>query len=660
MDGRWPMTELLDNGSSTAELLAPAAWRATLPSQTAADTSPPGRHRRFAGRSASMLMALTVAERESVHSRFGPEASEQLCRAVAAAFTAELADSWVLTIDEDRVLVVVPGEVRGAEQRLGRARAAVASQRFTLGAEQVTVTPLVGFSAIHRGDFRQAHTRAIHALAIAVGRMDLVPVCWVPSAEPVERGGFWGSSQAFCGRIRLQLQVVLTFLVVLGGPYGFYVVAGYLHFATAATGIAYVVFTLILLGMALAIYAESFAALDPQRPPAEAASALPLASAVIAAYLPNEADTILETVQAFLGLKYQPGLQIVLAYNTPTPLPIERALAELAAENERLVLLPVPDSTSKAQNVNAALRVVTGEIVGIFDADHHPEPGAFQRAWRWLSNGYGVVQGHCVIRNGGTSWVSRMVAVEFESIYAVSHPGRAQLHGFGIFGGSNGYWHADLLRQVRLRGSMLTEDIDSSLRVMLRGQRIASDPALLSRELAPTRLSVLAGQRLRWAQGWSQVSLEYAISAVRSSRLSVRQKFGTTFLLCWREIYPWVSLQMLPLVAYVLLHRKGEHANFFVPLLLLSTLITFLVGPVQTTMAYLLSVPEIRAHRRWFLSYLVLNAVFYTEFKNTLARVAHLKQLMGEDVWRVTARDPRHAASALAERTSSSVSEPAR
>jgi cellulose synthase/poly-beta-1,6-N-acetylglucosamine synthase-like glycosyltransferase len=448
--------------------------------------------------------------------------------------------------------------------------------------------------------------------------------------------------------------------MVLGGPYGFNVVAGHLHFAKAATGIAYVVFTLILLGTALAIYAESFAALDPQRPPAEAASALPPATAVIAAYLPNEADAILETVQVFLGLEYQPGLQVILAYNTPTPLPIERALAELAAENQRLVLLPVADSTSKAQNVNAALRVVTGEIVGIFDADHHPEQGAFQRAWRWLSNGYGVVQGHCVIRNGGTSWVSRMVAVEFESIYAVSHPGRAQLHGFGIFGGSNGYWQADLLRQVRLRGSMLTEDIDSSLRVMLRGQRIASDPGLLSRELAPTRLSVLAGQRLRWAQGWSQVSLEYAISAIRSSRLSVRQKFGTTFLLCWREIYPWVSLQMLPLVGYVLLHRKGEHSNFFVPLLLLSTLITFLVGPVQTAMAYLLAVPEIRAHRRWFLSYLVLNAVFYTEFKNTLARVAHVKQLMGEDVWRVTARDPSYAASALAELTSSSVSEPAR
>ena len=41
-------------------------------------------------------------------------------------------------------------------------------------------------------------------------------------------------------------------------------------------------------------------------------------------------------------------------------------------------------------------RHVRGEFVGVFDADHHPEPGAFQRAWRWLaSTGTDVVQGHC-------------------------------------------------------------------------------------------------------------------------------------------------------------------------------------------------------------------------------------------------------------------------
>ena len=150
-----------------------------------------------------------------------------------------------------------------------------------------------------------------------------------------------------------------------------------------------------------------------------------------------------------------------------------------------------------------------GEFVGIFDADHHPMDGAFERAWRWLADGADVVQGHCVIRNGSDSWLARLVAVEFEQIYAVAHPGRAGLHDFGIFGGSNGYWRASALERVRLRGSFLTEDIEASMRVLQAGGRIVNDPGLVSRELAPDSSRSLWHQRMRWAQGWFQVSCRH-------------------------------------------------------------------------------------------------------------------------------------------------------
>ena len=48
----------------------------------------------------------------------------------------------------------------------------------------------------------------------------------------------------------------------------------------------------------------------------------PPASAIIAAYLPNEADTVVETVEAFLRQDYN-QLQVILAYNTPDDLPVE-------------------------------------------------------------------------------------------------------------------------------------------------------------------------------------------------------------------------------------------------------------------------------------------------------------------------------------------------
>ena len=65
---------------------------------------------------------------------------------------------------------------------------------------------------------------------------------------------------------------------------------------------------------------------------------------------------------------------------------------------------------------------------------------------------------------------------------------------------------------------------------------------------------------------------------------------------------------------------------------------TLSVGPSQTYFAYRLATPEIRRRRRWFVVYLVVSSVFYTEFKNLIARVAQVKELMGDRQWKVTPR----------------------
>ena len=230
-------------------------------------------------------------------------------------------------------------------------------------------------------------------------------------------------------RLRLPAQFLLTLVLGVGLPFLGYFALGAIGWDVS--GIAYWVVMAALLVTAGAIWLEGFYALDPQRPPDEPGAPHPGATAVIAAYLPNEAATIVDTVEAFQRVDYPGPFQILVAYNTPHPMAVEDELREMARRDPRILPLKVENSTSKAQNVNAAMSHVTGEFVGMFDADHHPEPGAFKRAWRWLSNGYDVVQGHCVIRNGDASLVARTVAVEFESIYAVSHPGRAALHGFG-------------------------------------------------------------------------------------------------------------------------------------------------------------------------------------------------------------------------------------
>jgi cellulose synthase/poly-beta-1,6-N-acetylglucosamine synthase-like glycosyltransferase len=158
---------------------------------------------------------------------------------------------------------------------------------------------------------------------------------------------------------------------------------------------------------------------------------------------------------------------------------------------------------------------------------------------------------------------------------------------------------------------------------------------LISRELGPITLRALWNQRIRWAQGWFQVGLKHHRSMLRSPHLSLRQKLGAFYLLCWREIYVWLSVQMVPILAFQLWHDK---VNWFSPLLVLGTVGTVGMGPLQALLAYAVAAPEVRRRGWWFISYAVLSVLFFTGFKNYIARIAQIREALGEWEWKVTPR----------------------
>ncbi|MFF4499664.1 glycosyltransferase [Streptomyces sp. NPDC001401] len=599
------------------------------------------------GRQGGVLAVVGVAEAEALEERFGPRVRREVAERLAGVAERLGNGSDRLGRDEEgRLLVLMPGvEEETARRALQEFAVAVAGTRFVVADENVRLTPAIGWVPLADADAR-AVDRAADAVAEALRHRDLRPVRYEPWMRATSHRR---RARAVVRPLLLALSPLLALLVGVGVPFALYEQA----YTVLGWDIASTVYWVVVAGLVLSatlILLECLFSLDAPARPAAPAQPYPPASAVIAAYLPNEAATIVDTVESFLRVDYPNDLEIVLAYNTPHPLPVEDTLREIARRDPRLVLLPVAGSTSKAQNVNAAVSRVRGEFVGIFDADHHPAPHAFRHAWDWLSGGYDVVQGHCVIRNGESSWVARQVAAEFEAIYAVSHPGRSRLYGFGIFGGSNGFWRTDLLARIRMHGSMLTEDIDSTLRALNEGARIASDRTLISRELAPTRLKPLWNQRSRWAQGWLQVSLRHLWQALRNPSFTLRQKTGFVVLLGWREVQPWLSLQILPILLHSVLRAGGaDRIHWATPACLLAFGFTLSAGLVQTAFAGRLAEPELRRRRGWFWRHALISTVFYTHFKNIVARQSHLKELLGDRRWRVTPRAATATAKAVAQ-----------
>lgn len=596
----------------------------------------------------SCVVCVSLSERDALIEHFGGRIYAPIIKQMItiAEYDRLPLEIMGMTGDHDLLFLIPGAAVSAVKERLHRFSRRMVRHTFVFGEESVRLTPIVGYVLIHEQAAAEHLIESAQAASLFAGlHLDLQAVEYQPSmaalaheikkkTQTVRQIRPWKLPNI---NWRTAFQVTLTLVLGLLVPFFMYALLDRLGFDI--TQEVYIVVVVGLFLTASLIWLEGMRALRRVDPPEVPNKHYPPASAIIAAYLPNEAATVEATIEAFLRLDYPAPIQVILAYNSPRDMPIERVFAEIAARDSRFIPFRVKNSTSKAQNVNAALTLVKGKFVGVFDADHHPDPDSFRRAWRWLANGYDIVQGHCLVRNGDASWVARTVAVEFEAIYAVSHPGRARLHNFGIFGGSNGYWKTELLRETRMHGFMLTEDIDSSFRVISSGYKIASDPYLISRELATTTVKALWNQRMRWAQGWYQVTLVQTPRLLRSKRLTFRQKLGVFHLLVWREIYPWLSWQMLPIIAYWSWKFGGlDKLDWFVPIFILTSIFTMTTGPLQLLFIRRLAEDSIRKRRRWMWWYLLMTSFAYVEYKNLIARVAQIKEIMGERVWKVTAR----------------------
>ena len=363
---------------------------------------------------------------------------------------------------------------------------------------------------------------------------------------------------------------------------------------------------------------------------------VPRSTFIVAAYLPNEQEIIIDTLQHLLTRVRRPadGLEVILAYNSPVELPVETELRSLAARYPELRVMHVEESESKADNLNAGIRAATGEIVGILDADHQPMPDCFEKAWRWLAADYDIVQGRNIIRNYDENAMTRMIAVEFECIYGISHPARSLFVDTGIFGGSNGYWRKDVFEKVKFDPRMMTEDIDASSQALLEGYHIMHDRSIVSTELAPHDFRSFWLQRKRWSQGWLEVSLKYQRRFWTTPFLSIWQKIYWTYLLMYRETYPAVTLQIFPIILSLLLYQG------YIPLtahwfLWVTAIVTLLSGPFQTIVAIRTS---LTGYSLWYTAGYGLFVFFYAILKNMISVVALYDNLLGRTDWVVTRR----------------------
>ena len=363
---------------------------------------------------------------------------------------------------------------------------------------------------------------------------------------------------------------------------------------------------------------------------------------IIPAYMDNEAVVLEETIQSYLDMEYNGHIHIMVVYNSRKDMreaeqKIHNKWDNYVCGNTRVTIVKNTNSTSKAENVNYGLSLVDEDVdyIAIMDADHRPVKNNPLVAMNVMEEkGFDVLQGACTIRNQ-ENFLSTIVSVEFADMYSVGHQGRLQVFNLGIFGGSNGYWKAEILKEIRMDGSMLTEDIDSSIRATLAGYKIGYSGDVISSELSPLREATLQKQRLRWAQGWAQVSSKYIKKCICSELLSIRQKLGLIYLLTWREFFPYMTFW--PLICVAAHIKSGNHLVFKL-LITLCGAIVFSFGICRVGVTYRVSKGPIKSNARAFILF-ALFSPFYSIYLNYIQVCAHGRSILSINAWNPTPRE---------------------
>lgn len=367
---------------------------------------------------------------------------------------------------------------------------------------------------------------------------------------------------------------------------------------------------------------------------------------IIPAFLDNEVDILDETLASYTKLVCDENIHVVLVFNTRKDMKEEEDLLFYKWDDKKFMngkitieVLKNHESTSKAENVNFAVSrmdPVVSPYVGIMDADHFPDPSnASSVLGEFSSRDYDIVQGVCSIRNHD-NFLSRLVAVEFDEMYCVGHEGRFALFDLGLFAGSNGFWKTSVLKDIGMDTTMLTEDIDSSIRALLGGYRVGFSSDIITSELSPMTRSTHVKQRKRWSQGWLQVSMKHFLSCMRSPDLSWRQRLGICYLLGWREYFTYFTFW--PLICMISVYLKGYIA-FEVMFLIIGGLVSSL-GLSKSCVTYAIAKGPIKSEKGiWpFIMFLFIS-MFYSMYIYFIQIVSHGRHLIKMNTWVATTRD---------------------
>jgi glycosyltransferase XagB len=319
----------------------------------------------------------------------------------------------------------------------------------------------------------------------------------------VSLGRLPASLTARHGMTRLQIAAagaVATLACVLG-------VASFGALEAVASAALWLIFSAMIILRSMAAIAGT----GVIRPPALADDELPDYTIVAALY--RETRVAEDLIRALDALDYPKSkLDIKLVVEQRDPETLSRLVGlSLPARYEVIVAPPGPPQT-KPRALNIALSSARGELIVVYDAEDVPSPDQLRLAASRFAaeKNLDCLQARLTIRNRDESWLSKLFAVEYATLFDFINPGLCALDLPIALGGSSNHFRVRSLVDVGAWDEWnVTEDADLGIRLARFGYRVRALDSDTSEE-APHELGNWFRQRVRWQKGWMQTLIVHS------------------------------------------------------------------------------------------------------------------------------------------------------
>jgi cellulose synthase/poly-beta-1,6-N-acetylglucosamine synthase-like glycosyltransferase len=193
----------------------------------------------------------------------------------------------------------------------------------------------------------------------------------------------------------------------------------------------------------------------------------------------------------------------------------------------------------KAGNLAFGLKHSVAPYVAIFDADFVPPTDFLRRTVPALlaDTGLAFVQTRWSHANRDKNWLTRAQGLLLDAHFAVEQEGRVRA-GLPIsFNGTAGVWRREAIDNAGgWTGDTLTEDLDLSMRCMLKGWRTAYLKDVEVPSDLPESAAAWRGQQARWTKGHAQCARKL-LPAVWASALPLWRKAAVSLQMCQFAFY---------------------------------------------------------------------------------------------------------------------------